>query len=966
MSAATSHAAPAASSPPTAPRPAREPGRATWPERLALLGTAGICALWLTELARALGAPLSRDLTAGALLPLSLLLGVVIWRAPHDGLPAPVRRAWRHIALAVLVWWVSGGLWELLGRPPLSWADAVHVLFFPLVLSGVLAYPAGPLDRGAHRRFWLDAGVVLLSGAAGVWYFVVWPVFGELSRNVAAVVVNAIYPVGDLVLLFAACAALQRRVGATSRRALGWVAAALFCRFAGDLLYGREGLTGAYVPGGLSDLAWLTATWALAVGATIQARAGAEHAGEPTAAPAPSGSTPDLHVLPYVSVAAAFGFLLVVQREAWSSRVGGVLLLVVAMTAVVVVRQFLATRENVRLLGEQAARDSEARFRALVQHASDVITIVDDAGCVRYASPALERVLRLDTLRVIGSPFAEQVHPDDRPRALDALLQAGRQPGSTGPVTLRLRRDDGAWRTMDCVMTNLTAEPTVAGVVVTSRDVTERAELEAQLAHQAYHDPLTGLANRALLRDRVRHALARQERRPDRVSLLFLDLDDFKTVNDSLGHEAGDRLLVLVAERLRNATRGCDTVARLGGDEFAVLLEATRDDADAVAVAERVLQALTAPIVLDGSEVAVGGSVGIARAGDEDGADELLRNADVAMYRAKQRGQGGYEIFAPEMHAALLDRLELEADLRRALADGSCADFLVLYQPIVRLDEATVSGLEALVRWQHPRRGLLAPAEFIAAAEATALIVPLGRWVLRQACHQMAAWQRRTAVAPDGTLLTLTVNISGRQLQDPDLVRDVEAALRDSGIVPSSLVLEITETVIMRDTQANLGTLHALKALGARLAIDDFGTGYSSLGYLKQFPIDILKIDKTFVDGVSRGGSEAALARTIVALGDSLALHCVAEGIEADDQREHLQALGCEYGQGYLFAQPLTAEAADAVLRGRRSPSGGVLLPPMPASMGLPTGVPTGAPPSTRGGQGPRTSGSSPGRRTPA
>ena len=946
MPASASRAALEPSPPPgIAPSPDRRP-LGFWTELLVLVGTAGVCVLWLAQLARLLGAPISPDVTGIGMLPLATLLTIVIWQAPHRGLPLAVRRAWGHIAVAVAAWVTAGVVWELTGRPPLSGADALNILFFPLALAGVLSYPAERDDGAARMRFWLDAGVVMLSGAAGIWYFVVWPMVGRSAQDAIATLINGLYPVGDLVLLFAACIALYRRTDTATRRALAWLAGGLICRFVGDLTYGRDGFSGEYVAGGFTDLAWLTAVWALAVGATVQARAGAE----PDAArePAVDGGQ-RVNLLPYVSVAGAFGFLLLVQREHWSTRVGGVLIFVAAVTTLVLLRQFLATRENVRLLGERATRDSEARFRAVVQHASDIITVVDAGGRVRYASPAIERVLQLDPARVVGAPLVEQVHPDDVPHAAESLALAATRPGSTGPVSLRLRRDDGAWRTMDCVMTNLLHEPTVAGLVVTARDVTERAELEARLAHQAFHDPLTGLANRTLLRDRVRHSLARQERRPDRVAVLFLDLDDFKTVNDSLGHAAGDRLLCTVAERLLNATRGCDTVARLGGDEFAVLLDATRGDEDAIAVAGRVLVALTAPIQLDGAEVAVAASIGIARAGDDDGADELLRNADVAMYRAKQRGKSGYEIFAPEMHAALLDRLALEADLRRALADGTCEEFRVHYQPIVRLAEGRISGMEALVRWQHPRRGLVAPADFIPSAESTGLIVPLGRWVLGEACRQMVRWQERGAVAPDGAALTLTVNLSGRQLQHPDLVRDVADALAASGLVPSSLVLEITETVIMRDTEANLATLHALRALGVRLAIDDFGTGYSSLAYLKRFPIDILKIDKAFVDGVGRGGSEAALARTIVALGDTLALRCVAEGIEMDEQREHLQSIGCEFGQGYLFARPLAPELADAALFGVLD-AGHVGAAP-PAAPAGPTAVgPTaaGLPPSTR------------------
>jgi diguanylate cyclase (GGDEF)-like protein len=467
--------------------------------------------------------------------------------------------------------------------------------------------------------------------------------------------------------------------------------------------------------------------------------------------------------------------------------------------------------------------------------------------------------------------------------------------------------------------------------LVLVEDVTERRRLEAELTHQAYHDALTGLANRARFSERVGVALARPGRRPEEVAVLFLDVDHFKAVNDSLGHEAGDVLLRAVAQRLLEATRGSDTVARLGGDEFAVLLENVRTDHDAVIVAERILAAMRPGVALgrpdaegDGARaVRVGTSVGIARARGGEEADALLRHADLAMYTAKRDGRGRFALFEPAMHAAAVERLELDADLRaslerleaapsRASDGGDGHDFHLVYQPVVELATGRVVAAEALLRWRHAQRGLVPPAVFIPVAEETGLIGSLGRWVLEAACRQAAAWGDRGPV--------VSVNLSGRQLDDPALVAGVEGALAAAGLAPRRLTLEITESVVMRRTDATLERLRALKALGVRLAIDDFGTGYSSLSYLQRFPVDVLKIDKSFVDGVASEAHDAALARTIVALGTTLGLRTVAEGIETEDQQAALLALGCTYGQGYFFARPLPAGAFGALVRAAPAP----------------------------------------------
>jgi diguanylate cyclase (GGDEF)-like protein len=436
----------------------------------------------------------------------------------------------------------------------------------------------------------------------------------------------------------------------------------------------------------------------------------------------------------------------------------------------------------------------------------------------------------------------------------------------------------------------------------------ENARLYERVRHQAFHDPLTRLANRSLFRDRLDHAVVRSTRGLRSVSVLFVDLDDFKTVNDTYGHTVGDALLIAAGERLMSVVRPGDTVARLGGDEFAVLLEDVEDGRDAVAPAERMLAAFSVPFQIAGNELFIGGSIGIAMgAAGERTADELLRNADFAMYQAKSMGKGRYAMFEARMRDAAVERVELASLLRRALERN---ELILHYQPIIDLRSGDVRGLEALIRWQEPERGLLMPGSFIDIAEETGLIVPIGRWVLREACRQARLWQDRF---PSDPPISINVNISARQFSDPRLVADVASAVRDSGIPASSLILEITESLLIREADGTVSKLRAIRAMGVRLAIDDFGTGYSSLSYLQRFPLDVLKIDRAFVEGV--GNAEgSALIRSIVDIGRSLRLSTVAEGIERPEQPAQLLALQCDLGQGFLMNRPQDAGAIDAFL----------------------------------------------------
>ncbi len=559
--------------------------------------------------------------------------------------------------------------------------------------------------------------------------------------------------------------------------------------------------------------------------------------------------------------------------------------------------------------GIAARRSADARFRAVFEQSGVGVALLNESGEIVEANGALAELLGTSAEALHGEPLHGFCPADDAEQLASMELEVTNGSRETASTETRYVRPDGdmVWGSLTLTRADDARDARLIAVV---QDVTHRKSLEKELLRQAFYDQLTGLANRALFRDRVQHALSRAARDRELVAVMFLDLDNFKGTNDTLGHAAGDDLLSMVASRLLNATRGCDTVARLGGDEFAVLLENVRGEEDASIVADRISHALNNPVELSsGVTVRVSASIGIARATPNDGVEELLRNADVAMYAAKGGSRGSHVFFDASMHEALVGRVTMEGDLRRALDDG---EFWVAYQPIVALESHEVLGIEALLRWEHPTKGNIPPNDFIALAEETGLILRIGGWVLREACQRTAQWN---AQRQDGKAFSVTVNLSVRQLESPTLVSDVEEALGTAGLSPSLLVLEITENALMQRTESTLERLHELKQIGVRLAIDDFGTGYSSLSYLQQFPVDILKIDRSFTDGLMRGSHDDALARTIIALGDLLTLRTIAEGVEHARQHARLRDLGCDYGQGYLFSRPLAPADVDLLLR---------------------------------------------------
>ena len=576
--------------------------------------------------------------------------------------------------------------------------------------------------------------------------------------------------------------------------------------------------------------------------------------------------------------------------------------------------------EGASLAEDLHRRQSEARFRSLVAHSSDLITVLDAQGTVTYQSPSVQRVLGYRVDEIEGRDFANLLSLSDRPRLAQILSGVGEAYAGGGSEThvieCSLKHRDGTWLQFEVQYTDLLQDEHVRGIVLNGRDVSERKAFEEQLAHQAFHDPVTELANRALFADRVQHSIRRSTRGGPSIGVVFIDLDDFKTVNDSLGHAAGDEVLQEVARRLQDTVRPADTVARFGGDEFAVLLDEVKDSAEAAEIAGRILHALELRYDVGGKLVYPRASLGICLAGngfEPTDAEELLRNADVAMYMAKRERKGSYRVFEPAMHERVVERLELQAELQRALE----LDQLELrYQPVVRLEKGADYGVEALLRWIHPTRGSIEPPQFIPLAEETDLIIPIGRWVLEEACRQGVRLHERFPVLPP---LTISVNLSAKQLQSETIVEDVRQALDGSGLSPSALVLEITETAMMTDTDLAVRRLHELKSLGVLLAMDDFGTGYSSLSYLSRFPVDVIKMDRSFL---SSEHEDSNLAAAIIALGKSLKLQVVAEGIERPEQIAPLRALGCELGQGYLFAKPMKQRALVSYLSAKVTTAG--------------------------------------------
>ncbi|CAN5657458.1 hypothetical protein BH10ACT1_BH10ACT1_27050 [soil metagenome] len=803
-------------------------------------------------------------------------LGDLVWLVLDWTGPEPA-----DVSVADLFWLSSyaalvGGLWTLVAR----------------------GRPAGGRDVDAI----IDSLVAAVVAMLVTWELALQSLLADASVPVAQRWVLASYPVADIVVV----ALVTRAIfGGRALRspALVALAAAGLCWFGSDLgfLAVADGSIDTWL-----NLGWIGASLLLGVAAHLRGPALEQPPERHDELLVPAAVTSRMYL-----VMAPLLIPGLIELQGYVSGVDADPLPLLLASAVLV---GLATWRSHRLVrAAEAARSTvavrEAHYRALSVNSADAVLVLDVEGRIREGGGALARFLGVASDAIPTSPLDQAQVLVDR-AAVQALLAKARiSPGAVIGEEIPITLQDGTELWFAARVVNLLDDPAVGGIVANLQDITERKRAQQQLTHQAFHDPLTGLANRALFTNRTEQALRRRARSGGDPAILYLDIDGFKGVNDRYGHAGGDALLAEIGHRLRATVRAGDTVARLGGDEFAVLVEDTHQLAnEASTTADRLLQVLSLPIELDGSLIAVSASIGLATADGVTTAEGLLRSADIAMYRAKVQGKARTVIYDAKMGDDAGEDLQLRDDLEVALDNG---EFELYYQPVVELTDDRVVGFEALLRWHHPERGTIPPDQFIPLCEETGLIVPIGRWVLESACATAARW---TANGSADASTTMAVNLAACQLASDAIVDHVAAALEHSGLDATSLVLEITETALVHEPEAAAARLRTLRAMGVRLAIDDFGTGYSSLTYLRQFPVDILKIDRSFVETITTDGALPPIVQGLLDLAHALDLEIVAEGIELQVQRAQLQDQNCQLGQGFLFSRAVPASEAEHLL----------------------------------------------------
>ena len=878
------------------PGPKVAPWRDPW-----ILAALTLAAAYAFEIATQFGGELLvRRFAVIADLPLGLGASFASAWAARSGPPrSATRRAWTILACAQAAFVLGSISWawlqEVQHAPPFpSLADAFYVAFYITAFAAVVAFSTLVPMRTRRLAFALDGAIFVASAGALVWALLIVPFLERPGANAAKGAMSIAYACGSGLLVFGMGALLLRGredEQPPSLRALALAFGVLFCA---DLIWLSEELDGAFTPGGWPDGLYVLSQALQIVAARLQCV---------MPAPRTTRERPTSHSTGFVSLFTMLvtgAIVLWLRREAISTEAGVVLGAMIIAAALAGLRQFVSARELARIRAQASRQETEHHFAAIFEQSSDVIVITDRMGLIQYATASVTRVLGYAPGEIAGRNAGSFMHPDDEPAGLAFFFDALKSHGASAPNEWRLRRRDGAYRYLETVATNLLDDASVAGVVLTMRDVTERRALQDRLNELAFTDGLTLLGNRSRFRDTVAQALAAPDVAAAPFAILFVDLDDFKRVNDGLGHHKGDDLLRVIAERLRAVVPGPADVARLGGDEFAVLLPAS-DAQRAQAVADAVIESLAVPLQVGGTTLTIGASVGVALAAPGQTADDVLRHADIAMYEAKRHGKGRSASFEPVMQLRANQRLDLEERLREAIASGRIG---IHYQPVIDMRSGDMTGAEVLARWEDPVHGSIPAGEFIALAEESSQIVALGRHVLLAACRQIGGWR---AQQPGLKPFSIAVNVSARQLDDGAFFELVEGALADSGLAPDKLVLELTESAMLHPRPQLRASLERLRRDGIRLALDDFGAGYSSLNYLHRFPFDVLKIDKALVERVGYSADGTALVRAVLSVAEALNLAVVAEGIEETLQRDELVRIGCRLGQGFLLARPMPA-----------------------------------------------------------